>query len=195
MPRKRRPLADRFWEKAKKGDGCWEWDAATTDGYGVFQLGRGEGTRRAHVLAYELGIGPTEGRWVLHRCDNPPCVRPDHLFLGDVIANNQDMFAKGRSWQQQRTACPDGHPYDEENTYVDSGGRRRCKACRRPKRRVKRTEDEQQEMRRRMGTPRAERTHCPRGHPYDEENTRHSNGRRHCRACGRERNRARRTKP
>lgn len=187
MPRKSRPLEERFWEKVAKSDGCWEWTAATTNGYGVIQLGQGTGTRGAHVVAYELEIGPTEGRWVLHRCDNPPCVRPDHLFLGDVAANNRDMFAKGRGWQQQKAECPHGHPYTEENTYYTEG-RRRCRQCRRLKRRVNRTEAEQQEMRLRMGSPRRERTHCPKGHPYDEDNTRRtSRGSRVCRACEKER--------
>lgn len=188
MPKQRRPAADRFWEKVEKGDGCWEWTAASLDGYGIFKLSRSEGNRRAHVFAYELEIGPTEGRWVLHRCDNPPCVRPDHLFLGTNADNMQDMSAKGRSGNQKKTACPAGHPYNDENTYFDSSGRRRCKPCRRLRRRVQRTPAEQQEMRLRMGTPRRERTHCPQGHLYDDENTRrNSRGARVCRACERER--------
>jgi hypothetical protein len=188
MPRQRRPLSDRFWEKVEKGEGCWLWTAATSGGYGVINLGYKEGIRRAHVVAYELTFGPVGNQWVLHRCDNPPCVRPDHLFLGDVVANNQDKFDKGRSWQQQRTACPAGHPYSDENTYTNSDGRRRCKPCRRARRRVQRTDEERIEMRRRMGVPRAQRTHCPQGHPYDEENTLvNSRGSRVCRACARER--------
>lgn len=186
MPRKTRPLAERFWEKVRKGEGCWEWTAATVQGYGVIQMGRGLGTKRAHILSYELSIGPVNGRWVLHKCDNPPCVRPDHLFLGDVGDNNRDMMAKGRSWQQKKTRCPHGHEYTEENTYYTEG-RRRCRECKRIKRRVKRTEEEAQQMRLNMGAPRRNRTHCPQGHPYDEQNTRRtSQGHRACRTCERE---------
>lgn len=192
MPRKSRPLAERFWEKVAKGEDCWEWTAATTNGYGTFNLGRGQGTRGAHIVAYELENGPTEGRWVLHRCDNPPCVRPDHLFLGDVQANNQDMIGKGRAWYQARGMCHNGHLYTDENTYIDTDGRKRCRVCRRARRRVVRTPEEQQEMRRRMGTPRRERTHCPQGHTYSAENTRISGrGSRVCRACERDRRIAR----
>lgn len=50
----------------------------------------------AHVLAYSIWRGPVGDRWVLHRCDNPPCCRPDHLFLGTAVENAADMNAKGR---------------------------------------------------------------------------------------------------
>lgn len=187
MPRKSKPLEERFWEKVRKDEGCWEWTAAKTQGYGVIRLGPNLGNRGAHVVSYEMNIGPVNGQWVLHKCDNPSCVRPDHLFLGDATDNNRDMMSKGRSWQQNRTECPHGHPYTRENTYYTEG-RRRCRQCRRFKRRVNRTESEQQEMRNRMGAPRRKRAHCPHGHPYNEENTRHTpQGRRVCRACERNR--------
>lgn len=193
MPRKVRPLEERFWDKVQKTDGCWEWSGARTGGYGMLNLGRQLGTKRAHILSYELNVGPTDGRWVLHRCDNPPCVRPEHLFLGDVVDNNRDMADKGRAWYQAKDACHNGHPYSEENTYIDTAGRKRCRVCRRARRRVNRTEAEQQEMRRRMGVPRAEKTHCPQGHPYDEANTYRSNGHRQCRTCRRQRDKAQRS--
>jgi len=50
-----------------------------------------------HRMAYEAFVGAIpEGQWVLHRCDNPPCIRPDHLFLGDAQANSDDMVSKDR---------------------------------------------------------------------------------------------------
>jgi hypothetical protein len=66
-------------------------------GYGVFAL-RKKHLVRAHRWSWEIANKQRvpEGRWVLHRCDNPPCVRPDHLFLGDPKANIADMLAKGR---------------------------------------------------------------------------------------------------
>lgn len=107
-------------------------------GYGAFQLGRGVGTIAAHRWAWIDANGPIpDGMFVCHQCDNPSCVRPEHLFLGTLADNNRDMFAKGRSWQQAREQCPAGHPYDEENTYLTEG-RRRCRECRRQKRRTKR---------------------------------------------------------
>jgi len=87
---------ERFWEKVDKTAGCWVWTATTNKkGYGRFW--NGERLVGAHRWAYERYVGPVpEGHMVLHRCDNPPCVRPDHLFLGGAIANAGDMMLKGR---------------------------------------------------------------------------------------------------
>lgn len=64
-------------------------------GYGT--IGGGNSKKLAHRVAYEQAFGPIpSGRMVLHRCDNPPCVSPDHLFLGDHASNARDMVAKGR---------------------------------------------------------------------------------------------------
>lgn len=191
MPAKAIPLMDRFWKfVAKSDDGCWEWTGARTSfGYGVIQVGRGIGIKRAHILSYETHYGPTGGLFVLHRCDNPPCIRPDHLFLGDNAANMADMSAKGRSRGQKQTHCKHGHEFNAENAHTDRRGYRLCRVCRRPKRRVNRTEEEQAASRKRMGAPRAAITHCPHGHPYDEENTLRRNGRRHCITCRNERRR------
>lgn len=128
----RRPLAERFWEKVATGPGCWEWQNATTGfGYGVFQLGRGEGTKGAHIVAWELENGPiTNGMWVLHHCDNPPCVRPSHLYLGTAEDNGADVSARGRARSAKATHCPANHSYDEANTYIEKAtGKRRCRAC------------------------------------------------------------------
>jgi hypothetical protein len=68
---------------------------------------------------------------VLHRCDNPICVNPNHLFLGTSADNAQDREAKGRGGNSKKTHCPKGHPYDAENTYVRTrDGKRGCRICR-----------------------------------------------------------------
>lgn len=98
MPRSR-PISDRFWEKVQRQDvGCWLWTAARNkDGYGSFNLGMGCGTYLAHRVAWVLSTGEApNGLEVCHRCDNPACVRPDHLFLGTHTDNVRDCVTKGR---------------------------------------------------------------------------------------------------
>lgn len=99
---KTRPVADRFWEKVERSpdpDGCWVWTAATTRiGYGVFAVSRKRKNVRAHRFAWELTHGPIpDGLCVCHACDNPPCVRPDHLWLGTSEDNTADRHRKGRT--------------------------------------------------------------------------------------------------
>jgi HNH endonuclease len=94
---RRVPVADRFWSKVRKSDACWEWTAARHPfGYGLLQIeGRSIG---AHRVSYALHYGLVpDGIFVLHRCDNPACVRPDHLFLGTHADNMRDKTEKGRN--------------------------------------------------------------------------------------------------
>jgi hypothetical protein len=97
-------IEERFWSKVRIGDGCWEWTAALNHwGYGMIGLGgRRDGIERAHRLSAKWAGMDIEGSMVLHRCDNPKCVRPSHLFLGDAKANSQDMVGKGRALDGDR---------------------------------------------------------------------------------------------
>lgn len=100
-------LADRFWAKVNT-DGptmrpelgpCWVWTAsADRKGYGKMGLGRAvEGWERTHRIGFFLHHGRWPTPCCLHRCDNPPCVRWEHLFEGTVADNARDCAAKGRN--------------------------------------------------------------------------------------------------
>ncbi len=91
-----RTAEERFWAKVQKTDECWIWTGhCTLNGYGIFSIVGGKIT--ASRMAWVLVYGPIpDGFWVLHKCDNPPCVRPDHLFLGTHTDNMVDMTMKGR---------------------------------------------------------------------------------------------------
>lgn len=91
----------RFWDKVeipKSPDACWVWIAARNrKGYGDLSF---RGRRyRAHRLSFELANGSIpDGLQIHHTCDNPPCVRPQHLWAGSALENTADMIAKGRGW-------------------------------------------------------------------------------------------------
>lgn len=95
-----KPASERFWGLFDRADiGCWVWRRNhTAAGYGQLRSGgKGEPVLYAHRLSWEIHFGPIpDGLFVCHHCDNPPCVRPDHLFLGTQADNVRDKIAKGR---------------------------------------------------------------------------------------------------
>lgn len=94
----------RFWKYVKKTDSCWLWIGAKRDqkrGYGTIVDNTGKNFR-AHRVSWEMHNGQIpDGLFVLHKCDNPSCVNPDHLFLGTQTDNMQDMLRKNRGNQQK----------------------------------------------------------------------------------------------
>ena len=96
-----RPVADRFWDYVTQGakDDCWLWKGYRNDrGYGCLYVGGHKGhIVHSNRLAWELHFGPIpDGMGVLHRCDNPPCCNPHHLFLGTDADNVADKVKKSR---------------------------------------------------------------------------------------------------
>lgn len=99
-------LAERFWARVHKTDSCWVWTRSKhPKGYGWYRFSvktrtvgkKTKATIRAHRLSWLLNRGEIPcGLSVLHNCDNPACVRPDHLFLGTIKDNYDDAVSKGR---------------------------------------------------------------------------------------------------
>jgi len=99
-------MLERFVEKIETGEGCWEWKAARNNrGYGWFRIG--DKMVQAHRAIYAATVGAIPaGMCVCHRCDNPSCVRPSHLFLGTAQDNAIDMAKKHRG-----TVSKNGLPF------------------------------------------------------------------------------------
>jgi len=134
----------RFWARVNADPGhgpngdCWLWmGPKDSNGYG--RIGCDNKVMLTHRFALELVIGKIPDRhFSCHKCDNPSCVRPDHLFCGTAADNSLDMVAKGRRGRRKPvTHCPAGHEFSSENTYHHKNGvRRNCRICA-----VKRTQE------------------------------------------------------
>lgn len=129
----RKGIAGRFLERIspEPNSGCWLWDGAQGPrGYGVLYVnGRNRG---AHVVAYELFVGPVPaGKELDHKCRNPSCANPAHL----EPVTHQENVRRGRAGmataliQRAKTHCPSGHPYTADNIYFRQNGHRDCKTC------------------------------------------------------------------
>jgi hypothetical protein len=89
---------EKFWNKVEMipFHDCWEWTSKSKDLYGRIIINKKP--IRAHRMSWQLHYGPIpKGLFVCHKCDNPGCVRPDHLFLGTNKDNSNDRDAKGRT--------------------------------------------------------------------------------------------------
>lgn len=159
--------------------GCWIWMACAPGfGHGHITI-HGNGFERAHRVAWRLFRNPEipAGKFVLHHCDIPQCVNPDHLYLGTQADNVRDRGARNRTYNGRRglTHCKQGHEFTKENTRIRQNGRRECRACHR------------EQERERQGAARAARTNCVNGHEFTEDNILIDvRGYRHCLTCKQE---------
>lgn len=172
----------RFFSKInrKAPNGCWEWTGnRNRDGYGL--SAKRIGTVLAHRISYRIHRGVFDlNLCVLHKCDNPPCVNPDHLFLGTDMDNMRDMHSKGRNFTPFKKSiwCKKGHEFTEESTYIKPNGKRTCRLC---------DNDRRQAIRAKKGLTKISnklKTHCNKGHEFTPVNTFiEANGGRRCKEC------------
>jgi hypothetical protein len=144
-PKWLKPLRERFADKfcPEPNTGYWLWTGhCDENGYGLVNVAGKN--YKAHRVAFYLAYGRWPTPCALHRCDNPACVNPAHLFEGTKRDNTNDMLAKGRGFEppnaalgRSRTSCPRGHAYDESNTRRHAG-RRICRTCERLRMRANR---------------------------------------------------------
>lgn len=117
---------DRFNAKIDKSGDCWLWTGGVKSKehpYGKFSMGKC--SVKAHRAAWLIANGPiAEGLHVLHRCDNPRCVRPEHLFLGTHQQNMADMHAKGRHTCMKGERWYASHPTESFPRGDDNWARR-----------------------------------------------------------------------
>ena len=181
-------VMERFLAKINKTDTCWLWKGSkSSKGYGSININNA--FMSAHRLSFMLFKGEIKnGLWVLHKCDTPACVNPEHLFLGNAKDNAIDMTNKNRGNvifknNHNKTHCKNGHEFTEENIYYygsKTRPHRGCKIC------VK-SRSVEAFKKRKMFVNNINKEYCNHGHKFDEINTRIFNGHRKCLQCNRER--------
>lgn len=137
---RRKPTLDEIWEHLwsqvdwdeNEPDRCWEWQGGTMPfGHGYINI---QGKRwLVHRYVYQEMVGPLhDDLAIMHKCDNPPCVNPNHLEEGTRTQNQQGMQARGRSRARhwgQGGFCVNGHPWDGNEYFYPNSRHRICRAC------------------------------------------------------------------
>lgn len=126
---------ERFWRQVvvRGPNDCWEWQGTTnTRGYGQFGIAGKRWVASRLSLTIALGRPIADGMLCCHRCDNPPCVNPAHLWEGTDKDNAQDASRKRRSINARKTHCSRGHPFAGSNLRLKVRGgvtERVCRTC------------------------------------------------------------------
>lgn len=171
-------VAARVLARVTDENGCWR-SAYALNGKGYVKVGWSRNGKKrtsvGHLVAYEATYGRVPAGFELdHLCRHPWCVNPDHLEpVPPRINQHRGNTIAARNIA--KTHCPQGHPYDEANTYVYRSTERQCRTCM----------AERVRHRRASGKPLTPRgSHCKHGHEFTPENTRiTSQGERRCREC------------
>lgn len=119
---------DTFEKRVLRADhGCWEWDGAhTSGGYGETWIDNH--VVYAHRVSYLRAVGPIpEGLELDHLCGNRGCVNPEHL---EAVTHAENMRRGATGGPPPKSECVNGHPFTDENVYVNAKGRRECRRCR-----------------------------------------------------------------
>ena len=128
---------EKFWSRVDcsgEASECWLWTGVKIDGYGQLRAPHGK-RLLAHRYSAMLHLGMFDQRLqVLHHCDTPACVRPDHLYFGTPADNMRDRDERGRNANAAKTQCKNGHAFTEANTAWRTATRTRgpsraCRAC------------------------------------------------------------------
>lgn len=179
----------RFWAYVRITKTCWLWQKyCDEDGYGTFKTTEGK-TVKAYHFAYESLCGPIPKGMVLdHLCSVRACLNPDHL---EIVTPRENVI-RGKTFirdNADKTRCIRGHEFTPENTRIVHKSRF-CRACCRERTARYRKRDRERANAQGITLPIANalRTHCPSGHPYNEENTQYdAKGWRKCRTCNKKR--------
>jgi hypothetical protein len=130
-------LPESFWSKVslESNTGCWVWNASTTvTGYGNYWDRKLKKLQLAHRYAYRVLVGTIpEGMTVDHLCKTRRCVNPEHF---EIVSRGENTIRgggthKAAKLRSQKQRCKHGHPFDEDNTYVNPQGKRECRTCNR----------------------------------------------------------------
>lgn len=129
-------ISERFHRRIEKTSECWNWTGGKSErGYGRMHIGRKPVPAHRVSLFLETGLWPPDGKDVCHHCDNPSCVRPDHLFVGSRSENMKDASKKGRinfagleAGRHRKTHCRRGHALEGDNLKIRPKDRL-CRQC------------------------------------------------------------------